>query len=752
MDDGRESDDTGLDTSATSHAEALAEQLLQANVVIEGLSSECDRLFKIVRKLLDSSGAECRADGSSADADYNAYVEGFLRAAAKAEATVANGERKCPSVASFDQTCGCTEKAHPCTLLGNQLSGDSKPLLARLRNWKNGERGNEQSNDPEKGCTEMGNSLDGSSCGESSDSSGSVGTREFSAMNGVGAASPNACANSQEHTAPAVISAPQRRASVPALPLGRGKGKGKGKTAVGYAPLGRKWHCRTIFIETGDGTIFEKALAGECELAPGANWRIDESVLRSVFDAGDVTPRTRVSLIADHVTIFGSQRAQNLSIGIKGLQTKCKLEIDEVAAALNALDMDSAVFHNPEVIESLALVVPTPDETELLSEVIELERHRLRDVERNLWPLARVPRLPQRLRATLFARKSRSVEADLLGRMDQMRRAVGSALNSVALCQFIGVCVSMGNFVNHGFIICSAEAQCGPPIRGFRLEGVPKLAREFKATSNGINLLHIILLHLGRHLQDAPGLDEQTAEGLDEQTEVAVKKDALRNRTRPRTFRSTTRASARKPSPPPHARHPDNSPMSPCFGVREVNEQCVLAPRTRVRKVANKQKKKCTTPTGYFALKRWLARLKRELGDVRVAAKSTLADIEDHVAELLGEMSWVEREAQLHTEAYDSSCAASLLHLAACLPERRAKILEELEDVKATCIRFCHYFGETLRPELRSLSETTHGLLATLAEVVWDLLECAVTDLCLSRFQTALPAPESLALTGFVAE
>lgn len=393
----------------------------------------------------------------------------------------------------------------------------------------------------------------------------------------------------------------------------------------------------------------------------------------------------------------------------------------------------------------LALIVPTPDETELLSEVIESERHRLRDVERDLWPLARVPRLPQRLRAILFARRSRAVEADVLGRIDQMRRAVKSASNSVALRQFIAVCVPIVNFVNYGFTACSTEARYSPPIAGFRFEGVPKLAREFKATSSGITLLHIILLHLGRHLQDAKD-SGHAAEVSDLQIGLVGMKDASR---KPRSPRGATLLSPRCSLPPPAAMRVRRA-TSPRLGVGEETENLnwrdavSRAPQARSRRV----KEKFTISEGFSALTHWFDRLKEELDDVRSAAKLTIADIEDHVAELFGEMTWVDREAKMNTEAYNSSCAASLLYLAASLPERRAKIQEEIENIKLTCERFNQYFGESLCPDPLALSATSHGLMGNLAEIVWELLECAVADLCLCRFGRALPTPEGLSLSG----
>jgi len=124
----------------------------------------------------------------------------------------------------------------------------------------------------------------------------------------------------------------------------------------------------------------------------------------------------------------------------------------------------------------------------------------LRDVERSLMPLARLPRLKARLQSLRFGKSMPTVHAGLLARINALREACGQVRDSGALRRVLGTVLRVGNYLNHG--VDAPDAGGGVEARGFTLDSLLRL-RDFRAvpqSSGGgegaASALHCIALHL----------------------------------------------------------------------------------------------------------------------------------------------------------------------------------------------------------------------------------------------------------------
>lgn len=112
----------------------------------------------------------------------------------------------------------------------------------------------------------------------------------------------------------------------------------------------------------------------------------------------------------------------------------------------------------------------------------------LRDVERQLLPLARLSRLKARLRILILSKKMPQLRSSLLSRIHALRSACEQVRSSEALRKVLGTVLRVGNFLNHG--VDTTE------VRGFAVESLLKL-REFRAAQGGeVSALHCVVMHL----------------------------------------------------------------------------------------------------------------------------------------------------------------------------------------------------------------------------------------------------------------
>lgn len=254
--------------------------------------------------------------------------------------------------------------------------------------------------------------------------------------------------------------APAGKGGAPPPPTAGGKGgppappgKGKGKGAQGLPAFGRKWHWKSFQAHETQSTIWGELLQNAGGEGAPKPWRVDVSSMRDIFkEIVDPNAKKIVAKeepVKTEIKVFDAKRAQNLAIGLMGLKNNCNVDLDDVARAVSNLDGTSNVIGSMEVIELLATLLPSPDEAKGLAAVPEDQRENLRDVEKQMWLLSRVPRLPARLRVLFFEKKQVDLEADAKERLQLLALAAHQARSSKAFRSFLTVCLSIGNFVNH---------------------------------------------------------------------------------------------------------------------------------------------------------------------------------------------------------------------------------------------------------------------------------------------------------------
>lgn len=188
------------------------------------------------------------------------------------------------------------------------------------------------------------------------------------------------------------------------------------------------------------------------------------------------------------VILLDAKRAQNFSIVLR----QVTLPTEELAEVLKYMR-----FGHPVEAETLEHVynnlLPS------LLESPELQQYdgppeALRNVERQLLPLARLQRVKTRVQIMLFGKTVPSVHQTLLSKVQALQNACTEVRNSRSLRRVFGTVLRVGNYLNHG--IDAADAGGGAEVRGFAMESLLKL-RDFRAAQGGeVSALHCVVLHL----------------------------------------------------------------------------------------------------------------------------------------------------------------------------------------------------------------------------------------------------------------
>lgn len=509
---------------------------------------------------------------------------------------------------------------------------------------------------------------------------------------------------------------------VPSSGTGKGgppapPGKGKGKGSVGAPMFGRKWHWKSIQAHESQSTIWSELVRNpNDEGAPTPmTWRVDVSTMRDLFKEV-VDPNAKKEVVKEtvktEIKVFDAKRAQNLAIGLMGLRNNCQVDLDDVARAVSNLDGGSAAIRSMEIIELIATLLPSPEEAKGLAAIPESQRQDLRDVEKQLWLLSRIPRLPARLRVLFFEKKQVDLEADARERLQMLSRAAQEARSSQAFRSFLTVCLSIGNFVNHSFVWRNdAEGVGYPPAAGFKLESALKL-RDFQAAKSAkkeVSLLHIVLFHLARFVQDTwpeePLVEEQATpcrqsvkervcifEAKGDSTESPAGTPAGGSASMPLAARD--RSLSRRGSSLRPARTPKRS------------------------KTVELESEPDESAKTMHALKRWHKALLAELATSTEGLKDSLDDIQDDIDNFHDEVKFLEQERLTQAAAYEEPAAMEALQRIACTASTRATELGiEIDSVRNACQSLCAYFGEKV-PKPEKLSEKTQEFMTTLTEVV----------------------------------
>lgn len=195
-----------------------------------------------------------------------------------------------------------------------------------------------------------------------------------------------------------------------------------------------------------------------------------------------------VSRGAQGVELLTSQRAQNLAICLRTVS----MPTEELSEVLRWMRLGHPI--SAEALEHVYenLLPPLLESTDLIN--YDGPPEALRDVERQLLPLARLPRLKARLQTMVFSKNMPVHNREHLTRLHALRDACAAVRNSAMLKRVFGTVLRVGNYLNHG--VDAPDGGGGVEIRGFTVESLSKL-RDFRAAKGSeVSAMHCVVLHL----------------------------------------------------------------------------------------------------------------------------------------------------------------------------------------------------------------------------------------------------------------
>jgi len=279
-------------------------------------------------------------------------------------------------------------------------------------------------------------------------------------------------------------------------------------------PFGKRLHWKLLHPATLDNTIFEELQPWD-KVAPP----LDTKQLERLFTPAERSLGVPISCTAappgkaasGKMCLMDPKRAQNLAIILR----QVALPTDELCDVVRGLRLQHPI--STEALEHIHefLLPPLLESAEMFASY-DGPLQSLRDVERQLLPLARIPRLKARVKCLLFGKTMPGVRAGLQARIRTLQEACNQVRSSHALRRILGTVLRIGNFLNHGI---DAPDAAGIEVRGFTMESLLKL-RDFRAGQAGessVTALHCIALHL---LPTDPQLPLQLREELKAALEV----------------------------------------------------------------------------------------------------------------------------------------------------------------------------------------------------------------------------------------
>lgn len=298
------------------------------------------------------------------------------------------------------------------------------------------------------------------------------------------------------------------------LPMRRQPGK-----AVPPPPFGKRLHWKLLPAACLGDTIFEE-LSPWGEVAPP----LDTKQLERLFTPATSSSTTSTSGgtqtgaapsgssagtsqpgkgsgTQGRVCLLTPQRAQNLAIVLRQV-TIPTAELCEVLRLMRfshpsvSQEALEHIFHNllPQLLESSDAF-----------KAYEGPPEALRDVERQLLPLMKLPRLKARLQSLLFGTSLPRLHSALTARVKHLKEACKQVRDSASLRRLLGTVLRVGNFLNHG--VDAPDAGGGVEVRGFAMESLLRL-RDFRASQgceSTVSALHCIVLHLQPSEPQLPG-------------------------------------------------------------------------------------------------------------------------------------------------------------------------------------------------------------------------------------------------------
>eukprot|EP00403_Amphidinium_massartii_P027945 CAMPEP_0178394348 /NCGR_PEP_ID=MMETSP0689_2-20121128/12660_1 /TAXON_ID=160604 /ORGANISM="Amphidinium massartii, Strain CS-259" /LENGTH=1075 /DNA_ID=CAMNT_0020014975 /DNA_START=96 /DNA_END=3319 /DNA_ORIENTATION=+ len=230
--------------------------------------------------------------------------------------------------------------------------------------------------------------------------------------------------------------------------------------------------------------------------------QVDFSALRDAFapSASSSTPKFRVAK-SSAVELLSRKVAQNLGI----LFLSSKVDTAQLARSIIQLDPEVCPF-NQEELQRLLAVWPSPEDLAPLLRYSEQgsDPAALRDVERQLLPLVRIPRLAQRCRCVMLLRFLGDRLTEALNRIATVRVACRELQSSTVLRSVLSIILVLFNYTNFGKEADNPEGL----MRGVDVLSLLKLrdTKAYQGDFPGFNMLHFVVKQLVQqqpHLKSA---------------------------------------------------------------------------------------------------------------------------------------------------------------------------------------------------------------------------------------------------------
>jgi hypothetical protein len=158
---------------------------------------------------------------------------------------------------------------------------------------------------------------------------------------------------------------------------------------------------------------------------------------------------------------------------------------EQVVDSLNRLTVKSEILPI-ELLERVRTILPTDEEVSCFNQFNPAEVSKLRDIERKIFDLFRLPRLAFRIRFCLIALQLPILISDVRREIGVVRACAEEVKESRKLKKLLHLVLQMGNYMNFG-----GSGNSGG-IRGFSIDSLGKLM-EFKSVSDpSVTTLHFL--------------------------------------------------------------------------------------------------------------------------------------------------------------------------------------------------------------------------------------------------------------------
>jgi hypothetical protein len=304
-----------------------------------------------------------------------------------------------------------------------------------------------------------------------------------------------------------------------------------GKGQLPKSAMGRKIH----WAEIDESPIFQDIH----RLMNPKQVYIDEDRITALFaQRAEPVKVTKKDKVIDQIKVFDDNRARNMMIAMHKL--RCDMEdlapriaalrvapedkppafTCEVNSALQAMckpepNRGDKVLTDFDLLELVGQVVPTPDERDKLVSLPMEKIVKLRTIEKQVRPLAHVPRLQSRLRVLSLRLSFEANCTDLASRIRKLRIGLTQPLESKALKEVLTTVLMVCNYINHGWQ--PSRPQKDYAAMAFKVESLLRLKDFRSSAAQGVSLMHFVLAHLGH-----PVLRELSGYASEEESESIV--------------------------------------------------------------------------------------------------------------------------------------------------------------------------------------------------------------------------------------